>query len=65
MQGQLRNAPLEVEINSACANSDNAIKVVIDSDLNYRILTGSPSLLVFEPDVDWNRFQEPNILNGY
>ena len=41
------------------------IGLVVDSELNYRIEKGGPSPLVFEPEIDWSRFKEPNIIDGY
>lgn len=41
------------------------MELVIDSDLEYRIRKGGPAPLVFEPNVDWSRFHDPNILDGY
>jgi hypothetical protein len=37
----------------------------VDSDLNFRIVRGEPGLLVFEPEIDWSRFSEPTIIDGY
>jgi len=41
------------------------MEIVVDSDLNHRIRKGGRTPLVFEPDVDWSRFNDPNILDGY
>jgi len=65
VQGNLRRTELTVEISSRCANSEKLIRLAVDDELNYRILDGSPALLVFEPDVDWDTFTDPNILDGY
>ena len=58
-------SPLEVEIRSTCAYSGEAIELVVDSELNYQVKKGSRSPLVFTPEVDWSRFREPNIIDGY
>jgi hypothetical protein len=36
-----------------------------DSDLNSRVERGGPNSLVFEPEIDWNEFKDPNIIDGY
>jgi hypothetical protein len=54
-----------VEIKTACAHCGSPMEIVVDSDLNYRIERGGPKPLVFEPDIDWSRFKEPNIIDGY
>ena len=65
MQGHLRQSPLEVEIKTTCAHCDQPIELVIDSELSYRIEKGGPSPLVFEPEIDWSTFKDPNIIDGY
>ena len=65
MQGHLRKSLLEVEIKTTCAHCGEAIELVVDSELNYRILKGGPSPLVFEPDIDWSEFKDPTIIDGY
>jgi hypothetical protein len=54
-----------VEIRSTCAHCGDVIELVVDSDLNYRIEHGGPNPLVFEPEIDWNKFKDPNIIDGY
>jgi len=65
VQGHLRKSPLEVEIKSTCAHCGEAIELVVDSELNYRIDRGGPDALIFEPEIDWSRFKDPNIIDGY
>jgi hypothetical protein len=65
VQGHLRQHRLEVEIRSTCAHCGEAIELVVDSELNHRIVKGGPSPLVFEPEIDWTRFNEPTIIDGY
>jgi len=54
-----------VEIKTSCAHCGDPIELVVDSDLNHRIERGGSSPLVFEPDVDWSRFEDPTIIDGY
>jgi len=61
----LRQSPLEIEINTACAHCGNSMRIAVDSDLNHRIATGGAAPLVFEPEIDWSRFKDPNIIDGY
>ena len=65
MQGRLRNGSLEVEIGTTCAHCDGRMKFIVDNDLDYRILEGGLAPLVFEPEIDWSRFKDPNIIDGY
>ena len=65
MQGHLRKSPVEVEITTTCAHCGEAMEFAIDSELNYRIVKGGPNPLMFEPEIDWSTFKEPNIIDGY
>jgi hypothetical protein len=65
VQGHLRKSYLEVEIKTTCAHCGEAIELVVDSELNYRIEKGGSSPLVFEPEVDWSEFKDPTIIDGY
>ena len=65
MQGHLRKSFLEVEIHTTCAHCGSPMEIVVDSDLNHRVIKGGPSPLVFEPAIDWSQFKDPNIIDGY
>ena len=65
MQGHLRQRFLEVEIRTACAHCGEAMVLVVDSELNYRIEKGGPQPLVFEPAINWETFPDPTIVDGY
>ena len=65
VQGHLRKSFLEVKIGTSCAHCGRPMEIVVDSDLNYRIVEGGRTPLVFEPAVDWSRFKDPNIIDGY
>jgi len=54
-----------VEIKTTCAHCREAIELVVDSALNYRIEKGGPRPLVFEPEIDWSTFKDPTIIDGY
>ena len=54
-----------MEIKTTCAHCDQPIELFIDSELSYRIEKGGPSPLVFEPEIDWSTFKDPNIIDGY
>ena len=65
MQGHLQKRQLSVEINTTCAHCGEPMELVVDSDLNSRVERGGPDPLVFEPEIDWNEFKDPNIIDGY
>jgi len=65
VQGRLTGNALEVEIVTSCAHCGRGMEIVVDSDLDYRVVEGGEAPLVFEPDVDWSQFRDPNIIDGY
>ena len=65
MQGLLRNAPLATEITTTCAHCQERMRLSIESTLSWRILEGGSNPLVFEPELDWATFADPNIIDGY
>ena len=54
-----------IEIDTACAHCDQSMQISIASDLTYRVDAESAEPLVFEPEVDWRTFGEPNIIHAY
>jgi hypothetical protein len=65
VKGHLRTSRLEAEIRSTSAHCGEAIGLVVNSELNYRITRGGPAPLVCEPEIDWATFSEPSIFDGY
>ncbi len=65
VQGRLRNTDLSVNIQTACAHCGAAIHLEVDSELRCRVMTPGCVPLVFEPDVDWNTYNLPTIIDGY
>ena len=41
------------------------MRFAIDHELNHSVLEGGSEPLVFEPDIDWDVFSDPNIIHGY
>ena len=65
VEGRLRNTKLEVEIATQCAQSDQSIRLTVDSDLKFNVDDARAQPLVFEPEVDWSSFSGPNIIKAY
>ena len=65
MQGRLRGEPLEVVIETQCAHCSRELRMSVDSELRYRVLSEGAEPLVLEPHVDWQRFTAPNIIDDY
>ncbi len=65
MQGRLRGEKLSAEIESACAYCGKALHISVDSELNSQVREKEAEPLLFEPDVNWEIFEGPNIINDY
>ena len=37
----------------------------VGSDLRHEVIVGGSEPLLFEPEIDWGTFSEPNIIHAY
>ena len=65
VQGRLREEKLEVSVVTECAMTGRELRMVIDSDLEFQILTPGAAPYVFQPHLDWEQFSAPNIIHDY
>ena len=65
MQGRLRNQAFSVDIETSCAHCARPMRLSADSDLRFRVHDAAAEPLVFSPQVDWARFEEPNITHAF
>ncbi len=65
MQGQLREEPLTFAIETECAHCRQPLHVEMDGDLNYRIVEGEAEPLVFVPMVDFDKLDDPSIIDAF
>jgi hypothetical protein len=65
VQGQLRDQPLSATIETQCANSGRALHIELDSALNYRVLETDAEPLVFVPLVDFEKLEDPSIIDAF
>ena len=65
MQGQLRNEPLSVAIETECAHCGQPMHLTVDSDMRYQVSETGAEPLVFQPQIDWSNFTEPNIIDAF
>ncbi len=65
VQGRLRGEPLTVEIQTTCAHCGQPIQLAVDSNMQYWVKTAEAQPLIFEPDLNWATFTEPNIIHAY
>ena len=65
MQGRLRQEKLALTIETECGHCQRPMSLTLGSDLAVIDQTGPETPLVFMPQVDWETFTEPNIINAY
>jgi len=65
VQGRLRNEPLEVEIATSCAHCGQAMHVVVNERLEWRVREAGADPHLFLPQIDWASFQARNIIGDY
>lgn len=65
MQGCLRNEPLAATIRTSCARSGRELTLLVSSEGDVEVREKGASPLLFEPEIDWERFEKPNILDDF
>jgi hypothetical protein len=65
VQGQLRGEPLAFEIATECAHCARPIHIQIDSELNYTVRVKDADPLILAPLVDFDRLQDPSIIDAF
>ena len=65
VQGRLRKKKLSIEILTECAHCERPMRLVVASNMKSQIVPRGAKPLIFEPEVDWANFVEPNIIHAY
>ena len=65
MQGRLIDPSVSVELTTVCAHCDRPLHIGLDSNLAFEVHNKGASPMLFEPQVDWRTFEEPNIIDAY
>ena len=66
MQGRLRDGErLTFDIQTKCAHCDRTLRFEMDGAMNYQLDDAEARPLMFMPDVDWDHFEEPNIIHAF
>ena len=65
VQGRLGEEYLVVTIESECGCCGRELEIVIDSDMKIHSVSEGAEPMVFQPDVHWDDFNEPNIIHVY
>ncbi len=65
MQGQLRNEHLTFAIETECAHCGRPLHIEIDSELNYTVVEKDAEPLLLVPMVDFDKLQDPSIIDAF
>ena len=64
VQGHLRNESITITIKTECAHCSRSIQLELDSESNYRVVKGADPL-VFVPLVDFEKLEDPSIIDAF
>lgn len=65
VQGRLRDRPLSVRVHTQCAHCNQPLDLTVDDKLRYQVLQSRARPLLFQPQINWNTFADPNIIHAY
>jgi hypothetical protein len=65
VQGRLQNRPLSVEIHTQCTHCEQPLDFTVDSNLRYQVHQSGAEPLIFQPNINWDTFTDPNIIHAY
>lgn len=56
---------MTIEIQTSCAHCDQPLLITLDSQMNFQVHNAGADPFIFEPNVNWAEFSEPNIIDAY
>ena len=65
VQGHLRNEALSFVIETECGHCHEAMRIEIDSELQYRVVAGGAEAMVYVPMVDVHKLEAPSIIDDF
>jgi len=65
VQGRLRGERLSVRVETECAHCQVPLRLEIDSELGFQVDEASAEPLVFVPMVDFDKLEEPSIIDAF
>jgi hypothetical protein len=65
VQGQLRKEKITFTILTKCVHCGKEIRIEMDQDLNYSIANDDAIPLIFVPMVDFDRLEDPSIIDAF
>jgi hypothetical protein len=65
VQGQLRQEKLNVTIETKCGHCQAPLHLEVDSELNFRVQEAEADPLVFVPKVNFQKLDDPSIIDAF
>jgi hypothetical protein len=65
VQGCLRNERLAASLETKCAHCGEALHIEIDRGNRCQVREAGAAPLLFEPQIDWDRFTKRHIIDDY
>jgi hypothetical protein len=65
VQGLLKNTELTVTVETECACCREPLFIEISSSMKYRVLTDNAAPVAFAPMVNFDKLDEPSIINSF
>jgi hypothetical protein len=65
VQGCLRNEPIAATLRTRCARTGRGLTLDVDVEGDVSVREKEASPLLFEPEIDWERFEKPHILDDF
>jgi hypothetical protein len=65
VQGQLRQENLSVSIQTECGHCHKPLNLEIDSELNFKVQELEAAPLVFVPRVNFQKLEDPSIIDAF
>jgi hypothetical protein len=65
VEGRLRKEYVSVEVETKCQDCGAGMHINLDSEMKVSVREPGATPLVFMPDIDWEHFTEPTIIDAY
>jgi hypothetical protein len=65
VQGRLRGEQLSFAVETECGHCRRPLHIEIDTDLQYRVAEQEARPLVYAPLVDFQKLDEPSIIDSF
>jgi hypothetical protein len=65
VQGRLRQENVSITVETECAYCRRPMQLEIDSDMNWACPEADCRPVIFVPEVDFSRLEEPSIIEAF